>query len=82
MYDSLDKTHFQALVVFVAGIGFLTDGYDVSQMKLLFDNDNAHHYHYVLVIMLLRRGLIHTDCRCSFLDLRRLAEPSYADIYL
>lgn len=27
--DALDRTHFQWLVVFVAGVGFLADGYDV-----------------------------------------------------
>lgn len=30
VFDELDATHFQSLVVFVAGIGFFTDGYDVS----------------------------------------------------
>jgi PHS family inorganic phosphate transporter-like MFS transporter len=29
VFDELDATHFQALVVFVAGAGFFTDGYDV-----------------------------------------------------
>lgn len=32
--DELDRTHFQWLVVFVAGVGFLADGYDVFPLQL------------------------------------------------
>jgi MFS transporter, PHS family, inorganic phosphate transporter len=32
--DALDRTHFQWLVVFVAGVGFLADGYDVFPVQL------------------------------------------------
>ncbi|EEA24869.1 hypothetical protein TMatcc_007969 [Talaromyces marneffei ATCC 18224] len=32
--DALDRTHFQWLVVFVAGIGFLADGYDIYAASL------------------------------------------------
>jgi hypothetical protein len=30
VFDELDSTHFQYLVVFVAGAGFFTDGYEVG----------------------------------------------------
>ncbi|EED18648.1 sugar transporter, putative [Talaromyces stipitatus ATCC 10500] len=32
--DELDRTHFQWLVVFVAGVGFLADGYDIYAASL------------------------------------------------
>ncbi|KAH8699096.1 major facilitator superfamily domain-containing protein [Talaromyces proteolyticus] len=33
--DELDRTHFQWLVVFVSGVGFLADGYDIYAASLI-----------------------------------------------
>ncbi|EZF36223.1 repressible high-affinity phosphate permease [Trichophyton mentagrophytes] len=35
VFDELDATHFQSLVVFVAGIGFFTDGYDIFAVGMI-----------------------------------------------
>ncbi|WEW57638.1 hypothetical protein PRK78_003105 [Emydomyces testavorans] len=35
VFDELDATHFQTLVVFVAGIGFFTDGYDIFAVGMI-----------------------------------------------
>ncbi|EDN05179.1 predicted protein [Histoplasma mississippiense (nom. inval.)] len=35
VFDELDATHFQGLVVFVAGVGFFTDGYDIFAVGII-----------------------------------------------
>ncbi|EFR02715.1 inorganic phosphate transporter PHO84 [Nannizzia gypsea CBS 118893] len=56
VFDELDATHFQSLVVFVAGIGFFTDGYDIFAVGMIIPM-LAHVYWHGTMPMHIETGM-------------------------
>ncbi|OJD13446.1 hypothetical protein AJ78_06100 [Emergomyces pasteurianus Ep9510] len=48
VFDELDATHFQGLVVFVAGVGFFTDGYDIFAVGIIIPMLSHVYWHGVM----------------------------------